>query len=87
MRKRRIQKLEENISKSKDNNIVVLWEGLEKPFTYNDKVYNSREHLEKEYSSIEFDYITIVWEDGSIPLEKQTDKRVIETLQEFEANY
>lgn len=86
MRKRRVEKLEENI-KQELGNTVVLWEGLEKPFTYNDKVYNSREHLEKEYSSIEFDYITIVWEDGSIPLEKQTDKRVIETLQEFEANY
>ncbi|RYA24270.1 hypothetical protein CRU96_03215 [Malaciobacter halophilus] len=87
MRKRRVEKLEENISKSEDSNLVVLWEGLNKPFIYNDKEYNSKEQLEKEYPSIEFDYITIVWEDGSIPLEKQTDKRVIETLQEFEANY
>lgn len=87
MRKRRVEKLEENISKSKDSNLVVLWEGTNKPFIYNDKEYNSKEQLEKDYPTIEFDYITIVWEDGSIPLEKQTDKRVIEMLEEFEANY
>ncbi|RXJ93777.1 hypothetical protein CRV00_09960 [Malaciobacter molluscorum] len=87
MRKRRVEKLEENISKSADSNLVVLGEGLDKPFIYNDKEYNSKEQLEKEYPSMEFDYITIVWEDGSIPLEKQTDRRVIETLEEFEANY
>ena len=87
MRKKRVKKLEDTILKKENSNIIVLWEGLNKPFIYGGKEYNSKQQLEKEYPSIEFDYITIVWEDGSIPIEKQTDKTVIETLQEFEANY
>jgi len=86
MRKRRVEKLEEN-TKQELGNTVVLWQGTNNPFIYNDKEYNSKQQLEKDYPSIKFDYITIVWEDGSIPIEKQTDRRVIETLEEFEANY
>lgn len=86
MRKRRIQKLEDTI-KQELGNTVVLWDGIDKGFTYNDKEYTTKEQLEKDYQNIKFDYITIVWEDGNIPIEKQTDKRVIDTLQEFEANY
>lgn len=87
MKKNRVKKLEENISRDKqDNNLIVLWDGLEEPFIYNDKSYNSKEQLQEEYPNVKFDYMVIVWEDG-IHLEHQTDKRVIDTLTEFETNY
>lgn len=75
MKKRRIEKLEKSISKSENSNIIVLWEGLDKPFLYSGKEYNNKRQLEKEYPSIEFDYITIVWEDGNLPIKKQIIKR------------
>lgn len=87
MKRNRVKKLEEKISRDKqDNNLIVLWDGLEEPFIYNDKSYNSKEQLQEEYPNVKFDYMVIVWEDG-IRLEHQTDKRVKDTLIEFEANY
>jgi hypothetical protein len=83
---KRLKKLEDKILTDKQVNTVVLWEGIHKPFIYNDKSYNTKEQLQEEYPSIKFDFITIVWEDGIHP-EHQTDKRVIDTLKEFEANY
>lgn len=87
MRKKRIEKLEDTLIQKNQSNIIVLWDGINKPFEYQNKKYENKEELEKEYPNIKFDYMVIVWEDGNIPIEKQTDKRVIETLKEFDENY
>jgi hypothetical protein len=86
MKRNRVKKLEESISRDTHNNLIVLWDGLNEPFTYKDKSYNTKEQLQKEYPNVEFDYITIVWA-GEINLKHQTDERVINTLIDFEDNY
>lgn len=88
MKRNRVKKLEESISSdTQNNNLIVLWDGLNKPFTYKDKIYTTKEQLQKEYPNVKFDYMVIAWEAGEVNLEHQTDTRVIDTLKEFEANY
>jgi hypothetical protein len=88
MRKKIIEKLEETVINKNADNTVILWEGINKPFKYNNNSYENKEQLQSDYPNVEFDFLTIVWEDGNIaPIENQTDKIIIETLEEFEMEY